>query len=135
MTHTRDEMQAALKSSLVPYLRSVGFKGSLPHFHRAIEHRIDLLTVQYYSAGNCLLIEIASAKNDGAVEASKQRVYLHGKRLRLHRGANRNDHWFCYTPYGMFSPMQAPQEIAEELKNLVQSQAEAWWLSERSLGT
>ncbi|MDH5831254.1 DUF4304 domain-containing protein [Luteimonas sp. M1R5S18] len=135
MTHTRDEMQAALKATLVPYLRSVGFRGSLPHFHRVVEDHVDLLTVQYYSAGSCLLVEISSAKNDGAMEPSKQRVYFHGKRLRLHRETSRNDHWFCYTPYGMFSPMQEPQEIAEQLRDLVQAQAEAWWLSQRALGS
>ena len=135
MTHTRDEMQAALKGTLVPHLRSVGFKGSLPHFYRAFDRHVDLLTVQYYSAGNCLLIEIASAKLDDTMEPSKQRVYFHGKRLRLHRETNRNDHWFCYTPYGLFSPMQAPQEIAEQLRDLVHTQAEAWWASERAVGS
>lgn len=131
MMHTRDEMQAALKEVLVPHLRSVGFKGSLPHFHRPLEQRTDLLTVQYYSAGHCLLIEIASARPDDATPPPKQRVYFHGRRLRLHRESGRNDHWFCYTPRGLFSPMQAPREIAEQLRELVRTQAEAWWAAER----
>ena len=135
MTHTRDQMQSALKDTVVPHLRSAGFKGSLPHFYRVVDHHIDLLTVQYYSSGGCLLIEIASAKNDDTMEPSKQRVYFHGKQLRLHRDSNRNDHWFCYTPYGLFSPMQAPQEIAQQLKVMIQTQAEDWWAKERSLGS
>lgn len=131
MTYTRDQMQSALKEAVVPHLRSVGFKGRLPHFHRLVDAHLDLLTVQYYSSGSCLLIEIASARHDGTMEPSEHRVRFHGKRLRLHRESNPNDHWFCYTPHGLLSPMQAPQEIARQLKDLIQTQAEGWWAAER----
>lgn len=134
MTHTRDEMQTALKQTVVPYLRSVGFKGSLPHFHRLRGSRIDLLTVQYYSAGSCLLIEIASAANDGKMKPADQRADRLGKRLRLYRGDNRNNHWFCYTPHGLFSTMQAPDEIAQQFSELLATQAETWWAMERGAG-
>jgi hypothetical protein len=58
-------MNAALKRVFVPHLRSSGFTGSLPHFRRKLECRIDLLSVQFFSGGGSFGVEIASCEPTG----------------------------------------------------------------------
>lgn len=53
---SRDEMNHALKVRFVPGLRQLGFKGSLPHFRRQRESRVDLLTVQFDRHGGGFVV-------------------------------------------------------------------------------
>jgi hypothetical protein len=61
----RDEMVSSLKRLFVPALRERGFKGSLPHFRRPIEGRIDLLTIQFDPWGGGFVIEVSKCAPDG----------------------------------------------------------------------
>jgi hypothetical protein len=61
-TSPKKEMDKALAETVIPVLRQIGFKGSLPHFRRLTNDRINLLTFQFdrYSGG--FVIEIANAQ-------------------------------------------------------------------------
>jgi len=59
MSKERDKMVEALKKSVVPKLKEMGFKGSFPHFRRANETAIHLLTFQFDKWGGGFVIEIA----------------------------------------------------------------------------
>jgi len=61
----RDEMISSLKSVFVPALRERGFKGSLPHFRRPMQDRIDLLTIQFDRWGGGFVIEISKCAPEG----------------------------------------------------------------------
>ena len=55
-----DHMRTALKSSVVPALKSRGFSGSFPNLYRVRDARVDLLSFQFSQFGPSLYIEIAS---------------------------------------------------------------------------
>jgi hypothetical protein len=46
-TDSRESMEKALKETFVLDLKKIGFKGSFPHFRRATNDSIDLLTIQF----------------------------------------------------------------------------------------
>ena len=61
----RKKMVAALKSAVVPILRSRGFKGTFPHFRRFKENGVDLFTFQFDRNGGGFIIEIARGPAGG----------------------------------------------------------------------
>jgi len=67
MTHERKAMDDALKELVVPKLRAVGFKGSLPHFRRVASGGLDILTFQFDRYGGGFIIELARCSKDGFV--------------------------------------------------------------------
>lgn len=141
MTDHRSLMTSAIKAILVPELRRLGFKGSLPHFYRAGPARADFLTVQFHSAGGSLVVEIAKCGPNGIesghwkdLPVSKLNVQYFADRLRLgcDPAAGTLDHWFEFGPRN-YDPPQALQPvshyegIATQIAQLLHSQAEDWW--------
>lgn len=51
-----DKMRAQLKQDVLPYLRGLGFKGSLPHLRRINDQGIDLLCFQFNKWGEPKLV-------------------------------------------------------------------------------
>ena len=70
----RESMNAALRDRFVPSLRKRGFKGSLPHFRRVGEDRIDLLTVQFDKYGGGFVIEISRCPPEGVTTAWGKKI-------------------------------------------------------------
>jgi hypothetical protein len=102
---TRDEMDAAFKAILLPHVRAMGFKGSLPHMRRLRAGAADLLTVQFASAGGKFVVEIGRACADGMdfhgrflPLARLNTSYLpFNHRHRLGARLSGGDHWFDFT--------------------------------------
>jgi len=69
MSEAQDQMKAALKSTVVPRLRKLGFSGSFPHLRRRRPDRIDLLTFQFDRHGGGFVIEISRCPPDGLTTA------------------------------------------------------------------
>jgi len=65
MNESRAAMERVLKSTVIPWLRSGGFKGSLPHFRRRGAKAIDLLTFQFDRYGGGFIVEIAQCPLEG----------------------------------------------------------------------
>ncbi|WP_322049645.1 DUF4304 domain-containing protein, partial [Paraburkholderia sp. J67] len=63
----RDEMNSALRARFVPALRQLGLKGSLPHYRRQRDSRVDLLTVQFDRHGGGFVVELAQCGAKGNV--------------------------------------------------------------------
>lgn len=128
----RQSMNAALRDRFVPALRSRGFKGSLPHFRRVGEDRIDLLTVQFDKWGGGFVIEISQCPLDGIttawgkkIPAAKVKAHdLHyDDRHRLGSPARGEDgRWFRYD--GRASVKRVADDAASMLP-----EADAWWSS------
>src|SRR5437667_469435 len=59
-------MAGALKNLVLNELRARGFTGSLPHLRRRSSERIDLLSIQYHSAGGSFVVEVASCGAEGS---------------------------------------------------------------------
>jgi hypothetical protein len=82
MLSPRELMDVALKNSVVPVLREMGFAGSYPHFTRAHVTHVDLLTFQFDVNGGGFLVEIARCGVGGVttqmgrhIPASKVRIW------------------------------------------------------------
>jgi len=114
--YTRADMDAALKAIVVPHLRALGFKGSLPHFHRLRAGGADLLTVQFISAGGQFTVELGRCAADGfdfhgrhVPLARANTTFLHDRhRLGSELKANYGDHWYDFRHHD-------PEEVAREV--------------------
>ena len=102
MGATREEMDAALKEIVLPHLRSLGFKGSLPHLHRLRGAAADLLTFQFRSDGGAFVIELGRVAAGGfnfhgrhiPLKQSKTSYLAERHRLGSELRVNYGDHWF-----------------------------------------
>ena len=126
----REEINQALNAVFVPVMRQRGFKGSLPHFRRHRDDRVDLLTIQFDRYGGAFVVEISRCGLEGAttswgkhIPATKVTAHdLHpDKRHRL--GAPSPDvdgRWF------RFDNGTPPRAVAESLCTHL-DEAERWW--------
>jgi hypothetical protein len=126
MSQSRDAMTAELKRVAVPVLRSLGFKGSFPHFRREKGPRIDLLTVQFSTAGGQFVVEVGKFPSQGyelngeVIPAAEVRMRHLLRRLRLGAKGEGGDHWFSYDA-GDYA------RVAESVVPYIRGQAERWW--------
>lgn len=129
MIDLRSRMESALKVSVVPLLRDKGFMGSFPHFRRAGELGVDLLTFQFDRNGGGFVIEITRAVAGSftthwgkEIPANKVTAWdLHPdkrKRIKPAEGAG-TDTWFRFDNGNV---EQAAQQVVAKLPL-----AEAWW--------
>lgn len=100
---TRAEMDAALKKIVVPALREMGFKGSMPHLRRARDGAIDLMTFQFRSYGGAFVVEVGhcapsgiKAPEFGHIDAAKATTSCLRYRHRVGAKDDDSDHWFDF---------------------------------------
>ena len=102
----RNEMDQAIKSLILPRLREMGFKGSLPHLHRPRNGACDFLTIQFLSVGGAFTIEIARASKDGLlfhgrhIPVTKLNSTYLQPRHRLGAPLSGGDHWYRFDVSG-----------------------------------
>jgi hypothetical protein len=125
-------MDAAIKAVLVPVLREKGFAGSFPHFRRASDRGMDLLTFQFDRHGGGFIIEISSCASEGLtthwgkhIPAKKATAWdlLPNRRHRIqaHSGSG-TDSWFRFENE---EPVVVASSVIEHLQ-----EAEQWWASQ-----
>ena len=129
MSNKRKEMNAALQEHVVPVLRGMGFKGSLPHFRRQQPARIDLLTFQFDRHGGGFVVEVATCGVDGTEmhwgeQIPPNKVTAHDmyppQRQRL-TPVGAEDHWFRYDRWW------GCRRATKELLSLLKSRAQDLW--------
>ena len=126
MSHSRDRMIAELKRVAVPELRAIGFKGSFPHFRRASDTQVDLLTFQFSAGGGRFVVEIGKFPPQGYVlygkliAAAEVKMAHLLRSLRLGAKDESSDHWFNYES-GDYA------RIAESVVPYIRGQAAEWW--------
>ena len=121
-------MTTALRARFVPPLRSRGFKGSLPHFRRARENRIDLLTIQFDRHGGGFVIEIARCPPDGCtthwgLKVPPEKVTAHDLNVRHRLGSpapGKEGRWFRY------DDGSAVETVADAAVAML-GEADRWW--------
>ena len=64
MHPAREKMQSMLKANVVPKPRSMGFKGTFPHFRRVVDARAALITFQFNLSGGSFVVELATIAKD-----------------------------------------------------------------------
>ena len=145
MRTARESMDAALKRMVADTLRPRGFLGSLPHLRRRRDNRIELVSVQFLSAGGSFAVEIAACGIDGhttswgkAIAPSKVTARDMNPPYRPRLGSTTfpiDDHWFVFGPRSYEPGADAVQpddhyaRIASEVERLLDTQAEPWWES------
>lgn len=135
---TRKEMDQALRAAIDAHLRPEGFAGSLPHLRRRVVDRIDLITVQHYSAGGSFVVELACAPPEGIMgvrgwiepaELCAQDITSPRSRLGAAQFPE-GDHWFVYGPRSMRTRIPLATPLLPNLR----WRSSAWWLSRVNVG-
>jgi len=103
-SNERKMMDNALKKVVIPVLRKLEFKGSLPHFRRMNEKNIDLITFQFNRWSGSFIVELVTCPTEGVtmhwgkqIPSNKVTAYHINKRFRL--GAESEDEegiWFDF---------------------------------------
>ena len=134
----RTAMIAVLKKVCVPALRAAGFKGTFPHVFRETGGFVALENFQFASAGGSFCVNLGYADPRRAnvfikpkTEPAKLRVSQTRDWVRL-GAVTGGDHWFVFaspsdTPYR--GGIRPPEELAARCKELMTTEAEAWWAS------
>ncbi len=111
-------MDAAIKSLVLPRLRQLGFKGSLPHLHRLRNGACDYLTFQFLSAGGAFTVELARGHEAGLSfhgrhipVAKVNTTYLH-PRHRLGASLSGGDRWYHFNSG---EPEAVAREVLQDL--------------------
>jgi Domain of unknown function (DUF4304) len=136
-------MDAALRKMTAESLRPRGFTGSIPHLRRRRDNRVELVSVQYHSAGGSFVVEVAACGPEGyttswgkAIPATKVRAVdiPHPNRPRL--GSPNfplGDHWFVFVPRSYDADAEVARSdeqyttLATDVARLIERQAEPWW--------
>lgn len=132
----RKAMIAILQHLVVPRLRTLGFRGSFPHFHRLHEDRTDLLMFQFDKYGGGFVVELGTCPAGDFVTswgkhipAKKLEVsYLNpDQRYRLGAIDKGEDHWFRYDHGNHWRRPKVFKDLAQEVIQLLDEQAVSWW--------
>jgi hypothetical protein len=122
-----EEMRRLLKDVVVPVLRGRGFKGTFPHFTRALPTRLDLLSFQFSQFGPNLYIEVASCAPDGytahdgtIIPSAKVRTHHVGKYRRRIGPQPSLD-------FEGISESQNSAKFATLITEAIERQGETWW--------
>lgn len=129
--YTREDMDAALKAIVVPHLRAMGFKGTMPHFRRERGEAVDLLGFMFNRYGGKFVVELGRMPPGGVmvqgklVPPAKAKVFYLKERHRLgsELRINYGDHWFAFANR---DPEAVARDVCTEL-----DRAEAWELVDR----
>ncbi|MEE3953459.1 DUF4304 domain-containing protein [Peribacillus frigoritolerans] len=103
-SNERKMMDNALKKVVIPVLRKLEFKGSLPHFRRKNENNIDIITFQFNRWGGSFIVEFATCPTEGVTmywgeQIPPNKVTAHHINKRLRLGAESVDEdgiWFDF---------------------------------------
>jgi Domain of unknown function (DUF4304) len=138
ISETNEAMRKALERIVVPELQRRGFTGKIPHFHRIVDARVDVLGIQFNRHGGSFVVEIGSCSTDGIrhsaenfVPADKIRYSDLLSRFRLGSNLNSNifrDHWFSFRR-GIICKTFDYNTPANEVLECLNSQAEPHWNS------
>lgn len=116
----RPEMDDALKRLVVPYLREIGFTGTMPNFRRLRGGAFDLLSIQHSQWGAKFCVEVGRCGPHGAhlpgrhVPLDKVRIRHILHRRRLGARPPFADHWF---DYGEAPPADVAAQVVAELRD------------------
>lgn len=127
MTLGRQNMQDAIKRIVVPEIRALGFKGSLPHFRRRGKGEHQMLMLFYNKYGGSFYVEAGRVSDQRVLEL--QRLWEDaGKSLaessltvghcseRARLGSKgfvaEQDHWFVFGPDNSGSSVYRHQAVS-----------------------
>ncbi len=130
MHPSRSRMNESLKSVVIPYLRDLGFSGSLPHLRRIKKDGIDLITFQFDKWSGAFVIEVSHCGPKGITTSWGEKIspkkvtswYMPlDSRFRIHpRNRGGMDSWLRFDKLNLFGDIyektarKAVEMIAEK---------------------
>ena len=129
METDRETINKLLKSSVVPLLRKLGFKGTFPHFKRFGENKIDLLMFQFSQFGKGFIIEIAQCNLNGVTFANGEKIppekvkVFHCFPPNRTRIPIKEEDKYCWITYEKKNLNKIPNKII----SLITNEAIPWW--------
>jgi hypothetical protein len=140
MHPARKQMELALKTVVVPVLRGLGFKGSMPHFRRLYDKKADLLTFQFNLSGGSFVAEMsvcsqADIAKHWRSDLTLKTITAHdmGRRRRLGSVSQGSDYWFVFGKKN-YEPEHEKTEheshylhVAGQVVQFLESQGVQWW--------
>ena len=134
------KMVEALKCTVVPRLKKVGFKGTFPHFRRKGRDRIDLLSFQFDKWGGGFIIEISQCPPEGIITPLNESISGNNlKALDMHPDrrvrlcpdeGSAAANWFRYDDrVGLRAFKSIYEKTAESVLPYL-AKAERWWSSQ-----
>ena len=132
MSDDKNAMVQKLRETVIPRLRSLGFKETLPHFRRLNAETIDLITFQTDRYGGGFVIELAKTNNETLVkpwgkEILPNKLTAHdlNKRIRIHPVGQLKDSstedWFRYDrdiPGKQDRYSHVADQVANQIENI-----------------
>ena len=140
MSERRRAIEEKIKEITVPLLRSMEFKGSYPHFYRAIGDHVDLLMFHFHRDGTSFIVEISFADPARTnvyfrpeTPVAKLQVPSTTKRYRLGRSVESGGDgtWFTLEPGRLTTQARHFNKVALKVNNLIIGEAEPWWEAHR----
>ncbi|MBD8069668.1 DUF4304 domain-containing protein [Bacillus sp. PS06] len=127
----RTMMVTALKQVVIPILREQGFKGSFPHFRRANENNIDLITFQFNKWGGSFVIEVATCPKEGTTmywgeKIPPNKVTAHHINERFRLGAKSVEEDGIWFSYENALTEEDYTKVAEQVFKLLKTSDESW---------
>ena len=145
MQPARKEMELALKATVVPRIRALGFKGSMPHFRRLVEAKADLLTFQFNLSGGSFVAEMAVCSDADLAAHWRADLSLKNvtakdmnQRRRLGSISQGSDHWFVFGKknyergHEKVERESHYEQIASQVVRVLDSQPVQWWATHAS---
>lgn len=105
MTHKekRKKMDEAIMEIVIPFLRSLNFKGSYPNFRRENNGQLNLLTIQFSLYAPKFVVEISNCPSTGyttswgkSLKPSECRVNYMSNRHRIGSKKHNTDYWYDF---------------------------------------
>ena len=139
MNAERDEMNKFLKELVIPELRKLNFKGSLPHFRKTLDGKTNLLTFQFDRNGGGFVIEIANYYESEFTTSWGKNIPLNKltahdlssfKRKRIYPKDIENEDgqksWFRYDSNNVFSFGNKYQKLAKKVVDRIPAMTDYW---------
>ncbi len=129
MGKDHDMMRHTIKEIIVPFLRSIEFKGSFPNFKRISKDKADFINFQFSQFGKKFAINIAICSPNGvtsangtkiSIEKVKIRNIYYPNNIRLCETEKVKDYWFDYEDGDYY-------KVAKEAETMIKKTAISWW--------
>ena len=142
-------MRRILQDEFVRAIRELGFRGTMPHFYRQREGRLDLLNVQFSYNGQYFFVnlgrlQLARDRSGAVAKPAKEQLNVKACPLeqrarltigslpqRLGGGASPGFEMWDFAAHSDAEAGELMHRLAGQLREFVRVYAEPWWRAER----
>src|SRR5437763_4991812 len=126
-------MRQVLKEELVPILKELGFRGSMPHFYRFRGNRLSLLNFQFSSFGQYFFVNLGRLEVSARLKGSTSSQFriancpLDQRARLMSSSEGRASQTWQFSANTEERTDDLMLEVAKRLRQRINSSAEQWW--------